>query len=130
MSEAGTLGVVLSHGSLAAGLVDAVRQITGSGADHLIAVSNRGLSPEGLMAELRRVIGERPTVLFTDLPSGSCSLAARRLSAEISQLVVVSGANLPLLLDFVIHRELPLAALGPRLVERGRAAISVVMARS
>jgi mannose/fructose-specific phosphotransferase system component IIA len=39
--------------------------------------------------------------------------------------MVISGVNLPLLLDFVLHRDLPLPELGPRLVEKGRNAISL-----
>ena len=37
---------------------------------------------------------------------------------------VVSGVNLPVLLDFVFHRDMPLAALVERLVEKGRAGIT------
>lgn len=130
MSERGVLGVVLTHGLLAEGLIDAVQQITGVGEGALVGVSNRGLSPDALLAEVRRVRGDRPAILFTDLPSGSCTLAARRLEGEASGLVVISGVNLPLLLDFVLHRQLPLAELGPRLVDRGRAAITLTATRS
>jgi mannose/fructose-specific phosphotransferase system component IIA len=37
--------------------------------------------------------------------------------------VVVSGVNLPLLIEFVMNRQLPLAELVPRLLSKGRAAM-------
>lgn len=131
MSEcAAVRGVVLSHGSLAEGLVDAVRQITGEPGDALVGLSNRGLSPEALFAEVRRLVGEAPAVIFTDLPSGSCNLAARRLQHDEHRLLVVTGVNLAILLDFMLHRDLPLAELGPRLLEKGRAALSLTPSSS
>lgn len=116
-------GVVLAHGSLADGLIDAVDRIIGLEDGALIAVSNLGLSPERLAEEVRARLVDAPTILFTDLPSGSCTFAARWLRREEPGLVVISGVNLPLLLDFVMHRHQPLEALVPRLLEKGRAAI-------
>lgn len=117
-------GILLSHGMMAAGIVDAVRRITAVGDDALIAISNQGVSPDVLAAQVREHIGEGPTILFTDMPSGSCGFAARRLVQETERIVVISGVNLPLLLDFVMHRELPLQELVPRLLAKGRAAIA------
>src|SRR5688500_8871245 len=115
-------GILLAHGAMAEGAVDAVRAITGAAPDVLSPLSNRGLSPDMLAAELRaRVTG--PTILFTDMQSGSCGFAARRVSQEFPDLVVISGVNLPVLLEFVMHRELPLADLVPKLLAKGRAAI-------
>jgi mannose/fructose-specific phosphotransferase system component IIA len=42
---------------------------------------------------------------------------------------VVCGVNLPMLLDFVFHRELPLDELVERVVERGRSAIRTAPGR-
>ncbi|HSJ23075.1 MAG TPA: hypothetical protein VK929_00225 [Longimicrobiales bacterium] len=125
MSEAEAVrSVLVGHGSMAEGLVDAVRHITGCPPDTLVAISNRGMSPESLAAAVREVVGAGPAIIFTDLQSGSCGFAARRVAHECSDVVVVSAVNLPLLVDFAMNRTLPLHELVPRLLERGRAAIT------
>jgi PTS system mannose-specific IIA component len=116
-------GILLAHGAMAEGILDAVRNITGAEADVLVPLSNKGLSPQMLAQEVRNRVGEGPTILFTDLQSGSCGFAARLLAREFPDLVVLSGVNLPVLLEFVMQRHLPLQELVPRLLQRGRAAM-------
>lgn len=116
-------GILLAHGSMAEGIVDAVRQITGAGPEVLMPLSNRGLSADGLAEEVRARLGPGPTVLFTDLQSGSCGFAARLLARDVRDVVIITGVNLPLLLEFVMQRELPIDELVPRLLHRGRAAL-------
>jgi N-acetylgalactosamine PTS system EIIA component len=116
-------GLVVAHATLAAGLVASVRQIAGADADALVPLSNDGLGPEALQARVREALGDGPGVVFTDMPSGSCAMAARRLSHDRPDTAIVCGANLPMLLDFIFHRELPLAELVERLVEKGQTAI-------
>jgi mannose/fructose-specific phosphotransferase system component IIA len=124
MSErAPVRGVLIAHGAMANGLADAVRQITGAGPDALVTLSNLGLSPAALAGAVRTAAGGGPAIIFADLPSGSCGFAARLLARERADLVVICGVNLPMLLEFVTHRELPLEQLVPRLLSRARAAI-------
>jgi mannose/fructose-specific phosphotransferase system component IIA len=124
MSEAPAVrGVLLGHGAMARGLLDAVQQITGVGEDVLAPLTNKGLSPEALSEQVRALIGDAPAIVFTDLQSGSCGFVARRLAQQQAHVVVISGVNLPLLLEFVMQRELPIEQLVPRLLAKGRAAI-------
>ena len=113
-------GVVVAHAELAQALVSAVETISGvRGA--LRAVSNEGLGPE----ELAEIIGEAAagveTILFVDLAGGSCGLAGLQHVRESRGCAWVAGVNLPMLLDFVFHREMPIATLVPRLVRKGQA---------
>jgi len=95
--------VVAAHGTLAPGLVSAVDAITGRG-NLLVPVSNAGLAAAGLADELARVLDETAaSIVFTDLPGGSCTLAARRLQAMREGLTIVTGVNLPVLLEFVMQ---------------------------
>jgi mannose/fructose-specific phosphotransferase system component IIA len=125
MSEGadGARGIVLAHGGMAQGLVDAVRRIAGEAADALVPLSNEGLSPPELKNALERLAGEGPVVVFADLVSGSCGLAAFSSCRERRDRAVVGGVNLPILLDFVFHREVPLDDLVTRLVDKGRSGI-------
>lgn len=124
MSDAPPLrAVVLGHGDMPAGLVDAVRHITGCEPDVITPVSNRGMSPDALAAALRDALGSDAGIVFTDLQSGSCGFVARRLTQTFPGLVVISGVNLPVLLEFAMNRSLPLDDLVPRLLEAGRSSI-------
>jgi mannose/fructose-specific phosphotransferase system component IIA len=107
---------------MARGLVDAVKRISGHGEDVLAALSNDGRSPESLRSALEELLGEGPAVVFTDLQAGSCALAAVATTRR-TNTVVLCGANLPMLLDFVFHRDVPLDVLADRLVKKGREGI-------
>lgn len=113
-------GVLLSHGKLAEGMVDAVQRIADVDDGVLVAMSNEGQSPQGLAEQLDALVGSEPVVIFTDLCSGSCALTAQLTCRNHGRRAVVFGMNLPMLLDFVFHQELPLSQLVPRLLEKGK----------
>jgi N-acetylgalactosamine PTS system EIIA component len=118
--------IVAGHGDFAVGVVSAVAQITGR-ADVFVALSNRGLGADEIeraMREQADASGAR--VVFTDLPAGSCTIAARRLQRERPELVLVTGANLATLLDFVFHADAPPAEAAQHAAEKGRASLAVV----
>jgi len=119
------LGIVVTHGAMSQGLVDAVTKITGVEAGALIPVSNDGKGPDALVAEVAAVaaLAPGPVVIFTDLMQGSCALAARFVCRDPTNRTVLFGTNLPMLLDFVFQRDLPLDELQRRLLDRGRAGI-------
>lgn len=130
MSEpSGARGIVVGHGEMARGLVDAVRRIAGDAAAGLTAVSNEGKGLDQLRSEIDRAAGAGPAVVFVDLEAGSCGVAASYTCRDVTGRAVVCGVNLPMLLDFVFHRELPVDELVGRLVERGRSAIRAAPAR-
>lgn len=114
MSNGDVQGILVGHGKMADGLLDAVREITGL-TEGLVTLDNVGLTPDALEERLGVLTGDRPAVVFVDLPSGSCAFVARRLRARQANIAVVCGVNLPLLLDFVFHRALPLDDVVARL---------------
>lgn len=119
-------GIVIGHADMAEGLVAAVRHITGVEEGALVPLSNRECSPDDLAARVARHLEEGPAIVFTDLQSGSCGFAARRLTRERPDLAVVCGVNLPLLVDFVMHRDMSPPELVARLVDKGRASIIAI----
>lgn len=111
------------HGEFAAGMVSAVVQITGRD-DVFLAISNRGLSAQDVERRMREVTAG-VSVIFTDLPAGSCTMAARRLQREQPQLQVVTGVNLAALLDFVFSEAGDAATAAAAAAEKGRRALTV-----
>ncbi|MGH7720641.1 MAG: hypothetical protein ACREON_17560 [Gemmatimonadaceae bacterium] len=98
------VAIVAGHGDFATGMVSAVAQITGL-ADRLVPMSNTGLGAADIEAAMSGLV-ERHEVrfIFTDLPAGSCTIAATRLTRARDGLTVVTGVNLAVLLYFVLER--------------------------
>ena len=117
-------GILFAHGQLASGMVDALRQISGADEDAVVPISNDGKGPEELRRIVEELVGDAPAVVFADLHSGSCAIAARLACRERPQRAVICGVNLAMLLDFVFNRTLPLDQLVPRLVSKAQSAIA------
>ena len=93
--------LIAGHGDFASGIISAAVQITGRD-DVFASLSNRGLSAADVAAAMSRMLDDSGArVVFTDLPAGSCTMAARRLQRDRPGLVVVVGVNLATLLDFI-----------------------------
>ena len=116
-------GVVVAHGDLAHCLVETTRSISGV-EDAFRPVSNAGCSPAMLASRIAEAIGDHSAILFVDLASGSCAHTARLVSRERPGVGVVTGVNLPMLLDFVFHRDMEVAELAERLADKACAGIS------
>jgi N-acetylgalactosamine PTS system EIIA component len=117
--------LVAGHADFAAGLVSAVELICGRGAA-LVPIQVRGLCG-GDIEELlkRRLLETGARVIFTDLQAGSCTMAARRVQREMAGVVLVAGANLPMLLDFALSSEADPAAAASSAAEKGRSSVNV-----
>lgn len=123
-SETPRRAIVAGHGEFAAGMVSAVEKITGKG-DTFRAVSSRDLSAVAIEELLRATIAAHGVqVIFTDLPAGSCTIAARRVARDTPGVVVVTGSNLSILLSWALGTE-DSAAAWEHALERGRGAIVV-----
>ena len=117
--------IVAGHGTFAEGMLSAIEQITGR-SDLFIGVTNRDLSAQDVEKLLRdRLAVSGATVVFTDLPAGSCTMAARRIQREQPALTVVTGVNLATLLDFSFHSEAGDAHAVEHAADKGRASLVV-----
>ena len=97
------VALVAGHADFAAGIVSAAAQITGRG-DAFFTMSNNGLTADDIEQRMRQLVAEHGIrVIFTDLPAGSCTIAARRVLRDRADLTLVTGANLAALLHFVAH---------------------------
>lgn len=117
--------IVAGHGSFATGIISAVDQITGKGASFL-AMSNTGMCLDDIQGTLARAIDDTGArVIFTDLPAGSCTMAVRRMIRARPGVLLVTGINLSMLLDFAMQESVdPVVAVNAAL-ERGRASMAV-----
>lgn len=115
--------IVAGHGSLPQGLVNAVDCISGRGSDFL-ALSNYGLAGSDIEEKLRESVALHDIkVIFTDLPGGSATVAVRRMMRTDPALVLVTGANLSTLLEFVFQTEAAPADAAKNAAEKGRATV-------
>ena len=115
--------IVAGHGEFAAGLVSAVEQITGRG-EQLIPVAVHKLGVEDIEALLRQRMVEANVRVITDLQAGSCTMASRRILRGMDDAVLIAGANLPTLLDFVFSEGRTPAEAARHAAERGKSAIA------
>ncbi len=124
----GPRAIVAAHGQFAAGLVSAVTCIAGeAAAARLVPLSNATLGGAELAEALRNAVeASGAQVVFTDLPAGSCTIAARRVARDHPGLAVVSGVNLPLLLSFAVPSHGAPVTLHEA-VDKARAAMAVAL---
>lgn len=119
-TEAPPRAIVAGHGSLPQGLVNAVDCISGRGSDFLV-LSNYGLAGADIEEKLREQASlNNIKVFFTDLPGGSATVAVRRMMRTDPSLVLVTGANLSTLLEFVFQTESDPAEAAKTAAEKGR----------
>src|ERR1051325_11467040 len=117
--------IVIGHGDFATGMQTAVDKITGQGAA-LLALSVQDRSLVQIEAWLRENLEQTGAkVVFTDLQAGSATMAARKALRDMPAVTLVVGANLPMLLDFVLNTAASPVEAANHAAERGRSAIVV-----
>ena len=99
--------LVVGHGDLAAGLVASAEMILGA-TEGLIPVALRpGESPEAVTAAIAAATAGhagRPRLILVDLFGGSPATASARLLEGDPSLEIVTGVNLPMLLETILQR--------------------------
>ena len=117
--------IVAGHGLFPQGIVSAVEQITGFG-NVFIPLSNSDLSGEDIEARIRdRATEFGIKVFFTDLPAGSATIAVRRIMRDTPGVILVTGANLATLLEFVFSTDEEAGDAARHAAEKGRGALAV-----
>ncbi len=119
--------LLVTHVDLGAALVAAAEQIYGPFED-VGVLSNTGLA----RADLERLIRERVAawshggLVLTDFPGGSCQQCGLLAGRGHDEIIVISGINLPGLLDYLHNRErYPVGELAERLMAKARDSVRV-----
>jgi mannose/fructose-specific phosphotransferase system component IIA len=118
--------ILVSHENLSRSILESLEKISGE-SKGIIPLSSSGLSASKLEEEIIAAIDSMRemdgVILFTDLYGGSCSQVCSRVQRKFPELPVITGFNLPLLIDFVFQREKPILEIVDRIIDRGRAGI-------
>src|SRR5512140_2467364 len=98
--------VLVTHGFLGAELVRTAEGILGP-QDGIAFVSNSNSSLENLSDQVRQLLSQddQPMILMADLLGGSCSHACQEIRRLHTHVVLISGVNLPMLLEFFHNRD-------------------------
>ena len=116
-------GIIIGHGEFAKAMVTTAEQIVGK-QSNLEVVSNKGLSCDSLSERIGKIIEsseKTQTIIFLDLPGGSCTISCYTLLKNNRDLNVICGLNLPMLIEFFMLREKHSAdELVAILIEKGR----------
>jgi mannose/fructose-specific phosphotransferase system component IIA len=116
-------GIIIGHGDFAKAMVSTAEHIVGEQTG-LVILSNRGCSCDSLAMHITDMIHRGDidnTIVFLDLPGGSCTISCYKILKDHPDLKIISGINLPMLIEFFMLREKYSAEeLVPVLLEKGR----------
>ncbi|MCK4236828.1 MAG: PTS fructose transporter subunit IIA [Candidatus Krumholzibacteria bacterium] len=123
------IGIIVTHGRLAEELLRTVELIIGK-LDYLYPISGSDLCNEDLIGDIKAIIRNAPgknVVLFVDHFGGSCCANSVRAVKGMEGVKVISGVNLPLLLDFATKRgSMGFEEMVDHLIRRGRESVKVI----
>src|SRR5206468_581595 len=91
-------------------------------------LSNEGLSRDALESAIAERVGSWPSggLVLTDFWGGSCHLCGASAARGRGEVVIVTGVNLPTLIDYLHNRDnYGAIELAERLRDKGQASIRV-----
>lgn len=119
--------LLVMHADLSAALLRAASQVYGP-VEGIETLSNEGYSKEALEDAIDARVKAWPKggLVFTDFFGGSCHLCGARAAKEHHDVVVLSGLNLPILVDYLHNRDrYGVRELAERLLRKGQDSIRV-----
>ena len=119
--------VVVSHGKLAHELVRAAEHVVGPQTAFEALSIEAEDDIDARRDEIRDTVKNcnqgKGVIILTDMFGGTPSnLAIARLRED--KVEVLAGVNLPMLLEFVFHTDLPLEELAEQVQDKGRSSIA------
>ena len=120
-----TPALLVMHSDLAEALMRAAEKVYGP-VEGVERLSNEGLSREDLEDAITRRVSDwqEGGLVLTDFWGGSCHISGVAAVRGLNDVVVVTGMNLPMMLDYVHNRdEYGPLALADRLQRKGRDSI-------
>ncbi|NOZ61937.1 MAG: PTS sugar transporter subunit IIA [Calditrichaeota bacterium] len=100
-------GIIVTHGPMAQPLIAAAETILGK-ADNIRALSTTPFSLKEIVSEVEKIIEKEAwddgVLVMASLRGGSCWNAAVLIANKKSNVQVVSGVNLPMVISFLSKR--------------------------
>lgn len=125
-------GIIIGHGSLPRALLDAAAAIVGNASD-VTVISNEDCSAHELATRLNEAVADYGTdkvIVFVDMFGSSCSTASAQVLRKRTDLAVICGVNLPMLIRFLSYRgRLSFDELVRVIQEAGQAAVRPIVNR-
>ena len=123
--------LLIMHADLAAALLRAAEQVYGP-ITGVTVLSNECLSRDALETRIQDIVRDWKSggLVLTDFWGGSCHISGASVARTRGELVIVTGINLPLLLDYLHNRDsFALDELAERLRKKGQDSIRVQRAQ-
>lgn len=122
------IGIILSgHAEFASGLNSSIQLIAGKQDNFEIVDFSEGMSSEDLHQSLQAAIEiveqGQGTVIFTDIPGGTPFNQSVILSTKKEKVKVITGTNLPALLDGSFSRDLSLDEFIEKILDSGKSGL-------
>lgn len=122
------IGIILSgHAEFASGLNSSIQLIAGKQDNFEIVNFSEGMSSEDLHQSLQAAIEiveqGQGTVIFTDIPGGTPFNQSVILSTKKEKVKVITGTNLPALLDGSFSRDLSLDEFIEKILDSGKSGL-------
>lgn len=122
-------GIIVAHGELAAELLKTAEVVVGK-VENLFPISGSSLTDEDIVARIKEIISrytDGKVLIFVDYFGSSCCTNSIKAAHGLENAKVVSGVNLPIILDFITKRELyDFDVMIRHIIERGRESVRLV----
>ncbi len=124
-----TIGIIVTHGELAEELCHTTQLIVGK-LEGCYAISGSDFCDEEVIERIKEIIDSEKNsraIVFVDYFGGSCCINTVRAVRGLEGVKVISGVNLPILLDFITKRDsFELKEMVDHLIERGKESVRLI----
>jgi PTS system mannose-specific IIA component len=129
MRDKDITGIIVTHGQLGEELLRTVGLIVGEIHD-CYALSGSDLGDESVVSSIREILDRneaKRAVVFVDYFGGSCGASCVKATRGLEGVKIISGVNLPILLDFVTKKGIMgLDEIVEHLIHRGQESVRVI----
>lgn len=118
------LGIIITgHGNYASGLLSSIELIAGNQEKLEVVDFKEGDSSDLLNKNIKEAISRLSNeniIIFTDIPGGTPFNQSVLISQEYSKIEVITGTNLPAIIDGLFNREMDINEFVEKVVLTGK----------